>query len=152
PEAPTVDVYFRGTASLVNGSALIEVPDHFRFTAREGTYMTTLTPLDSAVPLRVAEEGPEGIVVRGAGNTRFHYVVYAERAEIVAYEPVIKNTGFTPEALEKLGGPQTLPEPTRALLISNGTINADGSYNRETARAQGWTIPTRAEPPTAVQP
>jgi hypothetical protein len=151
-EAPTVDVYFRGTASLVNGSARIEVPDHFRFTAREGTYMTTLTPLDSAVPLRVAEEGPEGIVVRGAGNTRFHYVVYAERAEIVGYEPVIKNTGFTPEALEKLGGPQTLPEPTRALLISNGTINADGSYNLETARAQGWTIPTRAEPPTAVQP
>ena len=35
-EAPTVDVCFRGTASLVNGSASIEVPDHFRYTAREG--------------------------------------------------------------------------------------------------------------------
>ena len=67
-EAPTVDVYFRGTATLVNGSARIEVPDHFRFTAREGTYMTTLTPVDSAIALRVAQEGPEGIVVQGAGS------------------------------------------------------------------------------------
>ena len=151
-EAPTVDVYFRGTASLVNGHARIDVPDHFRFTAREGTYMTTLTPLDSAIAMRVAQEGPEGIVVRGAGNTRFHYVVYAERAEIVGYEPVVKNVSFTPGLLERGGGPERLPEPTRALLVKNGTLNADGSYNLDTAKAQGWTLPERAERPTALQP
>jgi hypothetical protein len=151
-EAPTVDVYFRGTATLVNGYARVEVPDHFRFTAREGTYMTTLAPLDSAIPLRVAQEGPEGIVVRGAGNTRFHYVVYAERAEIVGYEPVTKNTSFTPGLLERGGGPGKLPESTRALLVKNGTLNADGSYNLETARAQGWTIPEPASRPDLQSP
>jgi hypothetical protein len=145
-EAPTVDVYFRGTASLVNGSARIEVPDHFRFTAREGTYMTTLTPVGRAVALSVEEEGPDGIVVRGSGGARFHYVVWAERAEIVGYEPVVENVTFTPEALEKGGGPQRLPEATRALLVRNGTLRRDGTYNLETARARGWTIPERPTP------
>jgi hypothetical protein len=140
-EAPTVDVYFRGTAELVDGIARIEVPDHFRLTAREGTYMTTVTPIGHAIPLAVDEEGPVGIVVRGNGNARFHYVVWAERAEIVGYEPVVANTAFTPEALERGGGPEKLPGPTRALLVRNGTVNADGSYNQETARAHGWSIP-----------
>jgi hypothetical protein len=151
-EAPTVDVYFRGTAALVNGSARIAVPDHFRYTAREGTYMTTLTPLDSAIPLRVAQEGPDGVVVQGVGNTRFHYVVYAERAEIVGYEPVTRNTSFTPGLIERGGGPERMPDATRALLVQNGTLNADGSYNVETARAQGWTIPEPASRPAPQQP
>ena len=149
-EAPTVDVYFRGTANLVNGSARIEVPDHFRFTAREGTYMTELTPVGRSIAMSVEEEGPDGIVVRGTGNARFHYVVYAERAEIVGYQPVTRNTTFTPEVLEKLGGPGTLPEPTQALLVRNGTLNPDGSYNLETARAQGWAIPEKRPEPTAA--
>jgi len=142
-EAPTVDVCFRGTASLVNGSASIEVPDHFRYTAREGTYMTTLTPVGRPAALWVEQEGPDAIVVRGSGSARFHYVVWAERAEIVGYEPVVKNTTFTPEALEKGGGPERLPEPTRALLVRNGTLHPDGTYDLETARALGWTVPER---------
>jgi hypothetical protein len=140
-EAPTVDVYFRGTATLANGYARIEVPDHFRFTAREGTYMTTLTAIGRPLSLSVESEGPEGIVVRGSGNTRFHYVVYAERAEIEGYEPVQKNVHFTPQALEKVQMLKTLPQSTKALLVRNGTLNPDGSYNQETARAMGWTIP-----------
>ena len=146
-EAPTVDVCFRGTASLVNGSAFIEVPDHFRYTAREGTYMTTLTPVGRPAALWVEQEGPDGIAVRGSGSARFHYVVWAERAEIVGYKPVVKNTTFTPEALEKAGGPQTLPESTRALLVRNGTLHPDGTYDLETARALGWTIPERLKEP-----
>ncbi len=140
-EAPTVDVYFRGTAALANGYARIEVPDHFRMTAREGTYMTTLTPVGRSVVLNVQAEGPEGIVVRGDGNVAFHYVVYAERAEIEGYEPVQKNVHFTPAAMEKLHMLEKLPPSTKALLIKNGTLNPDGTYNEETARAMGWTIP-----------
>ena len=144
-EAPTVDVYFRGTAELVNGLARIEVPDHFRFTAREGTYMTTLTPVGRSIALSVESEGPEGIVVRGNGTARFHYVVYAERDEIVDYQPVIRNETFTPEALAK-GRLESLPAPTKALLVRNGTLNPDGSFNVETARAQGWRVPERPAP------
>jgi len=148
-EAPTVDVYFRGTATLANGYARIAVPDHFQLTAREGTYMTTLTPVGQAVSLAVVSEGPEGIVVRGSGSTRFHYVVYAERAEIEGYEPVVPNVHFRPETLEKVGLLKTLPPSTKALLVKNGTLNPDFSYNLDTARAMGWEIPDSASKTTA---
>ena len=151
-EAPTVDVYFRGTGTLANGYARIEVPDHFRFTAREGTYMTTLTPVGRPVALSVEAEGAEGILVRGTGSGRFHYVVYAERAEIEGYEAVTRNRSFTPALLERGGGPERLPESTRARLVENGTLNPDGSYNVETARTQGWTIPEKVVPEESPQP
>lgn len=151
-EAPTVDVYFRGTAALVNGSLRIDVPEHFRLTARDGTYMTMLTPLDRAVALRVEHESAAGILVRGTGNTRFHYVVYAERDAIVDFDPMPPNEVFRPEFLERLGGPDRLPAATRALLVKNGTIRPDGTYNPETIRANGWTLPERAVPATPPQP
>ena len=142
-EAPTVDVYFRGTAHLVGGAAWIAVPDHFRFTAREGTYMTTLTAVGPPVALGVVEEGPEGIVVRGEGDAKFHYVVYAERAEIEGARPVRRNVHFTPEALAGRASfrLETLPKTTRALLVKNGTLNPDGTFNEETAKRLGWKIP-----------
>ncbi len=140
-EAPTVDVYFRGTGTLSNGYARIEVPDHFRYTAREGTYMTTLTPVGGPVSLSVESEGPEGIVVRGGGNGSFHYVVYAERAEIEGYEPVQPNVTFVPEFMEKVHMLKALPRTTKSLLVRNGTLNVDGTYNEATARAMGWVIP-----------
>ena len=140
-EAPTVDVYFRGTGTLTNGVARIDVPEHFRLTAREGTYMTTLTSVGRSSALSVESEGPEGIVVRGAGSGRFHFVVYAERAEIEGYEPVIPNVHFTPEALERGGLIDALPASTKAILVRNGTLKADGSYDAGTARALGWKIP-----------
>ncbi len=140
-EAPTVDVYFRGTAALANGYARIEVPDHFRMTAREGTYMTTLTPVGQWAPLLVESESSDGIVVRGTGNIKFHYVVYAERAEIEGYEPIQENVHFTPAAMEKVHLLQKLPRSTKALLVKNGTLNPDGTYNEETARAMRWAIP-----------
>ena len=149
-EAPTVDVYFRGTGTLTNGFARIDVPDHFRLTARQGTYMTTLTPVGRAISLSVESEGPDGIVVRGSGSTKFHYVVYAERAEIEGFEPVQPNVNFTPEALEKGGMLKALPEPTRALLVRNGTLNPDGTYNLETARAMGWAVPETAADTTTA--
>jgi hypothetical protein len=144
-EGPTVDVYFRGSGELVNGIARIEIPDHFRLTAREGTYMTTLTPVGRAVALGVESEGPEGIIVRGSGSARFHYVVYAERAEIVGFQPVIANESFTPAALAKGDRLSVLPDSTRALLVKNGTLKPDGTFNVDTARAQGWTIPAPRE-------
>jgi hypothetical protein len=68
------------------------------------------------------------------------------RARIVDYEPVARNVTFTPEALKRAGGPVALPETTRSLLVGNGTLNPDGTYNLATARARGWEIPEKRIP------
>lgn len=66
--------------------------------------------------------------------------------EIAGYRPVTRNVTFTPEALERTGGPAALPETTRSLLVGNGTLNSDGTYNLATARARGWEIPEKPIP------
>jgi hypothetical protein len=86
--------------------------------------------------------------VRGNGNASFHYVVYAERAEIEGYEPVQPNVTFVPELMEKVNLLKALPRTTKALLVKNGTLNEDGTYNEATARSMGWVIP---EPASRVQ-
>ncbi len=153
-EGPTADVFFRGTARLKDGVAVIAVPDHFRLVAREGSYMTTLTPVGTAASLFVESEGAEGIVVKGGANVSFHYVVWGERDEYRDQVAVRANTHFTPEALEKTGAVPAFPESTRAILVKNGTLNPDGSYNRATAQRLGWSVPepqpeVRAAPPAA---
>jgi hypothetical protein len=140
-EAPTVDVYFRGSALLTDGFARVEIPDHFRMTAREGTYMTTLTAVGQPALLHVEEEGPGGLVVRGDRDVRFHYVVHAERAEIDDFRPFVPNVHFTPEALMLRDAVKSMRGTTKALLIRNGTLDPDGTFNEETARRLGWKIP-----------
>jgi hypothetical protein len=46
--------------------------------------------------------------------------------------------------LENVQVLKRLPPSTKALLIQNGTLNPDGSYNRATARTIGWVIPETA--------
>ncbi len=140
-EGPTADVFFRGTARLKDGVAVIAVPDHFRLVAREGSYMTTVTPVGAAGSLWVESEGPAGIVVRGAANVAFHYVVWGERDEYRDQVAVRANTHFNPEMLEKTGALPMFPESTRAILVKNGTLNPDSSYNRDTAQRLGWNVP-----------
>lgn len=153
-EGPTADVFFRGTARLKDGVAVIAVPDHFRLVAREGSYMTTVTPVGAAGSLWVESEGPAGIVVRGASSVAFHYVVWGERDEYRDQVAVRANTHFNPEMLEKTGALPMFPESTRAILVKNGTLNPDGSYNRDTAQRLGWNVPApqagAAEAPPVV--
>jgi hypothetical protein len=131
----------------VNGVARVAVPDHFRLVAREGSYMTTLTPVGQAVTLMVESEDANGIVVRAApgdkagSDVRFHYVVYAERDALAGHQAVAPNVNFLPEALERIGGVGKLPERMRAALVKNGTLNPDGTWNEEKLEALGWAVP-----------
>jgi hypothetical protein len=140
-EAPTADVYFRGTTRLENGVARIEVPDHFRLTAREDSYQATVTALASHADLWVERQDESGIFVRGEGNVAFNYVVWAERDIYRDLEAVRDNVHFTPQALGKGEALRNLPERVRAVLVKNGTLNCDGTYNQQTVSRLGWTIP-----------
>ena len=65
----------------------------------------------------------------------------------IARRPVQKNINFTPGVPAKAGSPAALPRSTRALLVKNGTSNPDWTFNIETARRLGWTVPPSREPP-----
>ncbi len=143
-EAPTADIYFRGSGRLVNGIARIEVPEHFRLSAREGSYATTVTPVGGRAQVWVEEEGPRGVVIAGSGDAAFHYVVWAERDAVESESPVRANVSFTPAAIEKGGGIGSLPSGYRDVLVKNGTLNPDGTWDTRTSRRLGWALPSES--------
>ncbi len=139
-EAPTADIYFRGTALLADGTATIPVPEHFRLSAREESYQTSLTLVRAKGGASVESEGPEGIVVRGPAGATVHYVVYAERSSIEPQQAVRENVHFDAAALSR-GDVRGLPATYLELLVRNGTLNPDLTLNRQTADRLGWTVP-----------
>ncbi len=80
-EGPEVGTYIRGTATLVNGEAVIYLPDHFsKVTETEGLTVQ-LTPVGTWLELYVVEKSPEKIVVREAQGRdgQFDYFVQGIR-------------------------------------------------------------------------
>jgi hypothetical protein len=89
----------------------------------------------------VEEEGPGGIVIAGTGGAAFQYVVWAERDAVESESPIRTNASFTPAAIEKGGGLKSLPAGYRDVLVRNGTLNPDGTWDTRTARRLGWELP-----------
>jgi len=80
-EGPEAGTYFRGTASLVNGKAVIALPDHFSMVTNDEGVTVQLTPLGEALQLFVLEKTAKQIVVREATgkNGKFDYLVQGIR-------------------------------------------------------------------------
>ena len=83
-EGPEAAAYIRGTGQLVNGSAVITFPDHFKAVAGEVGMTVQLTPLSAdSKGLAVLEKSLEGVVVRellnGSGTYDFDWEVKAVR-------------------------------------------------------------------------
>jgi len=83
-EGPEAAAYLRGTTSLVDGQATIELPDHFQAVASQRGITVTVTPLSArSEGLAVTEKSPSRVVVRelrdGRGNYDFDYLVMAVR-------------------------------------------------------------------------
>ena len=135
-EGPQSEIYLRGTAQVSQGVTRIPIPEHFRFVADPATYSTLVTPVGDMASVAVVSEGDGGIVVRASRNVKVHYVVFAERAAVRNPDPIIENVHFRPEPDRDFLA--HLPETFRQLMIQNGTLNADGTANMETARRLGW--------------
>ena len=138
-EAPSAEIYFRGTAQIAQGITRIDVPEHFRLVARPGSYATMVTPVGSMATVAVVSEDESGIVIQASRNVKVHYVVYAERASYAGHEPVIENVHFRPDAEGSFGA--ALPESYRQILVRNKSINPDGTVNADTAKRLGWKVP-----------
>jgi len=138
-EAATADVYFRGTARIAQGVTRIAVPGDFKMVARPGSYQTQVTPVGEMATVAVIAEDENGIVVKASRNVKIHYMVYAERDAFKDHDPIIENIHFRPDADGRIS--DHVLKVYRDALIKNGTLNADGSINEETAKRLKWTLP-----------
>lgn len=101
--------------------------------------------------MAVVSIGLDRIVVKGSRNVDFFYTVNGVRRTFKNHDPILSGTGFMPSSAETRI-PQYLSEGQRQLLIQNGTYNADGSVNMETARRLGWDKEWEKRTPPVTRP
>lgn len=92
-EGPEAAMYCRGTGQLVNGRARIDLPDHFRALAEEGSLTVILTPISyDSKGLAIGKKSLSGVEVGelagGTGNYEFDWEVKAVRSRFNKYEVV----------------------------------------------------------------
>lgn len=92
-EGPEAAMYVRGTATLVNGQATIELPPHFKALATTDSLTVQLTPLSAdSRGLAVCSKDLSGIDVReltnGTGTYAFDWEVKAVRRDVTDFEVI----------------------------------------------------------------
>jgi hypothetical protein len=80
-EGPEAGTYIRGTAQLINGEAVINLPEHFSFVTNDEGLTVQLTPVGEWLQLYVVEKGAQQFIVREANGKsgRFDYLVQGVR-------------------------------------------------------------------------
>ncbi len=147
--------YFRGRARFENGLARIAVPEDFRLTTAPEGLTVQVTPIGEMASYAVVRIGLDQIVVQSSRNVEFFYLVNGVRRANTGFQP-IENAGtrFVPLGPRSRLS-QHLPEESRRRLVANGTFNADGTVNMDTARRLGWdriwAEREREEPPPQRQ-
>jgi hypothetical protein len=80
-EGPEAGTYIRGTAQLINGEAVIVLPEHFSLVTNDEGLTVQLTPLGDWLQLYVVEKSAKRIIVREAQGKsgKFDYLVQGVR-------------------------------------------------------------------------
>ena len=151
-EGREVGTYFRGTSRIVNHQAVIEVPEDFRIVTDDEGLTVQLTPVGDLATLAVVSQDLNQVVVKASKDVTFHYLVQGVRRAFKDLEPVRIGYEFVPRSPNDTMQPFLTPEARRR-LIANGTYNADGTVNMNTAERLGWAkawrengVKTRAAP------
>ena len=92
-EGPEAAAYIRGSATLVDGRAVIALPEHVRAVTVAAGMTVQVTPLSAeSLGLAVVEKGLDQIVVqelqRGSGSYAFDYYITAVRRGHERYEVI----------------------------------------------------------------
>lgn len=89
-EGPEAGTYIRGTAELVNGEAVVNLPEHFSLVTGGEGLTVQLTPVGEWLQLYVVEKGTQRIVVREANgkNGQFDYLVQGVRKGYENYQVI----------------------------------------------------------------
>ncbi len=145
-EGNEAGTYFRGTAQLAGGAAVIEVPEAFRLATETEGLTVQLTSSGGPALLWTEEESLQRIVVRGSADVRVHYTVHGVRRGYAAIETIRPNHAFVPQHRGVPWGTQH-PDAIRRILVENGTLNPDFTPNEETASRMGWVLVDPATDP-----
>ena len=89
-EGPEAGTYVRGSARLIDGRAVVELPSHFGHVTAEEGLTVSVTPSGQWLELYVAERSTARIVVREAGHRSgtFDYLVQGVRKGFEDFRPV----------------------------------------------------------------
>ena len=150
-EGPESGTYFRGRGKFDRGIAQITVPEDFRMVTDPGGLTVQVTPIGSMASFAVLRADLNEIVVQCSRNVEFFYLVQGIRATHRDLTPFGRGDEFTPESADARL-PLWLSEGQKRLLIQNGTYNADGTVNMETARRLGWDKRWQERSKPAPQP
>jgi hypothetical protein len=138
-EGPEAGTYFRGRGRFQRGSATIELPEDFRIVTDPESLSIQVTPIGELASFAVVRIGIDGILVKASRDVEFFYTVNGVRRAYNHWDPIQENEKFfVPESPEATL-PAYLSEEERGRLIANGTYNADGTVNMDTAERLGWT-------------
>jgi hypothetical protein len=129
--------YFRGRGKFQNGLAKIKVPEDFRLVTDSENLSVVVTPIGEMASFAVVKIDLDEIVVKSSRNVEFFYIVNGVRKSHKHLTPIGPGREYMPDS-SGTRMPIYLTDGQRQMLISNGTYNADGTVNMETARRLGW--------------
>ena len=130
--------YFRGKVILRGGMAAVDVPEEFRL-ASEPDDLTVQLTKTSPGDVWLVRYDLEQIVIAGDADVEVHYLVNGVRRGFRSHEAIQENTVFVPHVRGEPFG-EEFPAGMRAILVENGTLNADYTPNETTAAAHGWRL------------
>ena len=137
-EGNEAGTYFRGKGKFERGLARIAVPEDFRIVTDPEGLSIQIQPIGEMASTAVVRIGLDEIVVKASRNVEFFYTVNGVRKAYKDVSTVVPNDlVFVPERPDQ-AMPLWLSEEAKTRLIRNGTYNADGSVNLDTAKRLGW--------------
>jgi hypothetical protein len=137
-EGPEAGTYFRGRGKFDRGIARIAVPEDFRMVTDEEGLTVQVTPIGQMATFSVLKADLDEIVVQASRNVEFYYLVQGIRqTHKHLTSPIGEGTEYAPRSADATM-PGYLTEGQKKFLVQNGTYNADGTVNIETARRLGW--------------
>jgi hypothetical protein len=132
-EGPEAGTFFRGSARIVNGVAIIQVPEDFRLVTDEKGLTIQVTPLGAPATIWCVKKSLDQIELRGSADVEFDYLVNGVRRLSKDHQPIVENTLFVPHSAEDKMFKNLKPEALRRLK-DTGILHEDGTVNMETVK------------------
>jgi len=130
--------YFRGTARLVHGQAVVEVPEDFRMVTEAEGLTVQLTARGSGRVWFQSLDLDE-LRIGGEADTEVCYLVNGVRRGYADFQTIQANRAYRPIERGVPYGSQ-YPQAIRDMLVESGVLNADYTPNETTAAVLGWEL------------